>query len=42
MTDPFKQKSKNTMSGTEFQKFKENAADIMREKQRKGMLRQRG
>ncbi|KAJ5113516.1 hypothetical protein N7456_002050 [Penicillium angulare] len=28
-------KSKNTMSGTEFQKQKEDAALIMREKQRK-------
>ncbi|KAI2787631.1 hypothetical protein POX_f08004 [Penicillium oxalicum] len=30
-------KSKNTMSGTEFQRAKEDAAAIMREKQRKGM-----
>lgn len=30
------QKSKNTMSGSEFQKAKEDAATIMREKQRKG------
>ncbi|KAJ5934707.1 hypothetical protein N7466_004254 [Penicillium verhagenii] len=33
-TDP-KQKGKNTQSGTQFQKTKEDAATIMREKQRK-------
>ncbi|KAJ5095227.1 hypothetical protein N7532_007518 [Penicillium argentinense] len=32
----FYQKSKNTMSGTQYQKAKEDAATIMREKQRKG------
>ncbi|CAI7639593.1 unnamed protein product [Penicillium manginii] len=29
-------KGKNTMSGSEFQKTKEDAATIMREKQKKG------
>lgn len=31
------QKHKNTMSGSEFQRNKEDVAAIMREKQRKGM-----
>ncbi|EED23711.1 conserved hypothetical protein [Talaromyces stipitatus ATCC 10500] len=32
-----KAKSKNTMSGTEYQREKEKAAEIMREKQRKAL-----
>lgn len=35
VADP-KQKGKNTQTGSQFQKAKEDAASIMREKQRKG------
>lgn len=38
---PFLQKSKNTLSGSEFARSKEDAAAIMREKQRKGMCPRR-